>query len=159
MSNKDKRLLYLDIEVTEEGGTFYRDGSKKAQYLRNGYPTIKYKNKAYRVHRLVAEKYIPNPDNLPFVNHKDGNKVNNCVDNLEWCTQRQNVHHALRTGLHPLEEVPVEGVCPSTNKVYWFESQAEAGRSTKALQPNINKCLSGLRKTAGGLKWRYANGS
>lgn len=51
------------------------------------------------VHRAVALTWIDNPDNLPFVNHKDGNKDNNHVENLEWCTDRQNKHHAKETGL------------------------------------------------------------
>ena len=55
--------------------------------------------KNYRVHRLVAEKFIPNPNNLPQVNHKDGNKQNNEIDNLEWCDSSYNVQHAIKQGL------------------------------------------------------------
>lgn len=66
------------------GVTLVRDGIKK-------YPNI---------HRLVAENFIANPFNLPCVNHIDGNGLNNCVTNLEWCNQSQNTQHAYNTGLH-----------------------------------------------------------
>lgn len=58
------------------------------------------KMKMYNVHRLVAKAFIPNPENLPIVHHKDDNKSNNCVDNLEWCTQKENVHHTIAAGKH-----------------------------------------------------------
>lgn len=53
----------------------------------------------YQIHRLLAISFIPNPDNLPVINHKDGNPLNNALDNLEWCTQSQNLKHAWATGL------------------------------------------------------------
>ena len=60
---------------------------------------MKNKHICVKVHRLVAETFIPNPDHLPEINHKDGNKLNNHVENLEWCTRSYNVKHSFDTGL------------------------------------------------------------
>lgn len=57
------------------------------------------KSKKYLIHRLVAQTYLLNPNNLPCVNHKDGNKLNNDVDNLEWCDYSENMGHVSKTGL------------------------------------------------------------
>lgn len=72
----------------------------------SGYLYVSLKNrekiKRFKIHRLVAQAFIPNSENKPTINHKDGNKFNNCVDNLEWQTQAENNQHAVDTGLAPI---------------------------------------------------------
>lgn len=71
----------------------------KPETTKNGYIrytlTIDGKLKHFLAHRLVAETYIPNPENKPFINHKNGIKIDNCVENLEWCTSKENHFHAI----------------------------------------------------------------
>jgi hypothetical protein len=69
--------------------------------LNSGYYTVYVDKSNKLLHRLIAETFIPNPDNLPCVNHKDGNKLNNSVDNLEWVTYSENNIHARKMGLNP----------------------------------------------------------
>lgn len=91
--------------ATEDGQIYsYRAGKFLKQSLNpNGYMHLKFnvggKRTAHRVHRLIASTFIPNDDNKPFVNHKDGVKRNNSVSNLEWVTGSENNIHALQTGL------------------------------------------------------------
>jgi hypothetical protein len=65
-----------------------------------GYNTVSFNNTTYMVHNLVAQGFVPNPDNKPEVNHINGNKLNNNYTNLEWVTRKENIQHAFRTGLN-----------------------------------------------------------
>jgi len=86
-------IIRNSITKTEKAMTNHNSG-----YLSTGFCN-KYKKETILVHRLVAIHFIPNPDNKRCVNHKDGNKKNNCIENLEWCTHKENNDHAFRNGL------------------------------------------------------------
>ena len=81
---------------------------KQTMDRKNGYLTVSLckdkVQKIYRVHRLVAEAFIPNPNNYPIINHKDGRKQNNNVNNLEWCTYQQNIIHSWENGFSYISE-------------------------------------------------------
>lgn len=116
------------------------------------------KHKSSLVHRLVALHFIPNPGMLNQVNHIDGDKTNNYVDNLEWCTQAENAAHAVKIGLFkPHNERRVVGTDSDGNKVY-FKSAAEAGKTLSINSGSICSVCTGYnphRHTAGGYKWEY----
>lgn len=141
-----KSLNYNNTKFEKERLLDDKNGYKRVALLKNS------KGKKFFVHRLVAEAFIPNPNNYPIVNHKDGNPSNNNIDNLEWCTIKYNTHHALETGLIKMKKIKkfdIKGKYIKTYNNIW-----EIKKELKNIC-HIYDCCRGERKTAYGFVWKY----
>lgn len=158
---------YPDYEVSNLGDVrnTCKGKIRKISKSFHGYRIIHIKPKTILVHRLVAKAFIPNPENKPHVNHKNSDRFDSRVENLEWCTHKENMNHALigkhgnawgkfgyesRNFKHWLCQVSLDGFLIAV-----YEGTYEAERQTGVRSQSIQKCIdgSGRLKTAGGYKW------
>ena len=127
----------------------------------NGYLVVSAYPKQYRVHRLVAQTFLTNPNDHPVVNHRDGDTKNACVSNLEWCTYAQNSQHAHDTRLND-SGIGVMQFTSAGDPVATYPSMALAHRKTAIDASDISRACKarerGERKHAGGFLWMFAEG-
>jgi hypothetical protein len=125
----------------------------KPQNNKNGYLSVNlYKNNKMKrklIHRLVALTFIKNVNNYLYINHKDKNKNNNCLKNLEWCTQSYNVIYSKGRKINQYDK--------NNNFIKTWDSIADVKRILNIDNSLIVRCCKGIKKSAGGFKWKYNN--
>ena len=156
------KIIYQKNKSGKNQKHIYRGKELKKQKQLNGYEVVNlYKDAKMTkklVHRLVAIAFIENKLNRHFINHKDNDKTNNNVENLEWCTQSENVVYAYTHGVKiPPNMRKVKRLNKEDIFIDMFESIQDAERFTNVRATNISKCCRNLRRTAGGYKWEYVN--
>jgi len=159
----------IDRSVVRENHFIKLKGQLKQCSINNRgyYSTTLCKNSHYQhfvIHKLVAIAFIPNPDNKEYINHKDGNKLNNSVDNLEWVTMSENNQHAYDIGLKIGAATGLFGALnPSSKPIYMLSKSGdiikefpgihEAARELNLSATNICAAINGRSGSCGGYKW------
>lgn len=150
--------------------------SKSGYYVIQLHKNMKFKT--FSIHRLIAKAFIPNPNNYPCINHIDGNKLNNDISNLEWCTHKHNSQEAVRIGLFDnVKKIQRENAIKNNLSKYHilanevtkkkvsqydkngsfiktYNSMSDASRENNIQVTNISYCANGKRKSAGGYIWK-----
>lgn len=132
---------------------------KKHGYMQISFVDRNRVRKSFRLHRIVAEAFLPNPNGKPQVNHKDENPENNRVENLEWATAAENTNYGSRTARAAAKngsKTPIVQIDPQTLKVIAeYPGQSAAAKATGITVSCINAALRGKQKRAGGYIWQY----
>jgi len=153
---------YENYEVSDQGrvrnkktGRILKPWKCTSGYL-EVYLASNGKHEVKLIHRLVAQSFLSNPNNYPQVNHRDEDKTNNTVDNLEWCTSQYNANYGSRNKkVSESRSIPILQLDLKGNFISEYESGVEAERITGIYRQNISRCCSGKYKSAGGYLWKY----
>lgn len=156
--SKDRQRLGVGGSIRNCKGKILKANPNQSGHLLVNLYDEEGKSKKALVHRLVAEAFISNPENLPCVNHIDENKLNNCVDNLEWCTiTYNNTYSHLEENLYKKTDnypIAVIQYSLSGEEINRYISYSQAEKGTGIDHGGISACCRGKQKTAGGFIWK-----
>lgn len=123
----------------------------------NGYKLVRIGNKYLYIHRLTATHFIPNPDNLQEIDHINGNKTDNRVENLRWVTHKDNMNNPItKHKMNSCKKKPVLQYTINNELINKWDSISDVEKKLNIDNSTIIRCCKGKQKTAGGYKWQYA---
>lgn len=145
-----------NYQVSDTGEVMDLDGNiKESKLMSNGYRQIYLDGKNWLLHRLVATLYVDNPEDKPCVDHIDGDKSNNCANNLRWCTYKENNNNPNTSYKNSNGLIPVERTGKVLNVfLKTYNSIKEASEDVGCDDSGICKVLYGKRNYCGGYRWR-----
>jgi hypothetical protein len=152
-----RRIIRRDGSFTDIHEKYLKPGNNGTGYL-FVYLWKDNKQKRYYVHRLVAEHFIPNPNNLPQINHKDENKENNIVTNLEWCSNIYNqLYNDKAKKAQSSRSIPITQIFDNGKRIV-YKNAHDAEKYTNSFRANIIKAIkSNMTRKSSNCYWRYAN--
>lgn len=153
----DRDIVYADGRVRH-----YNGKTLLPTINRHGYKVVNIQNKVYPIHRILASTFIPNPENLPEINHKDEIRHNSVLENIEWCSHKYNNAYGTKGKRHSKKMKGNTSACRSVIQetkegvfIAEYSSLKEAGKQFGKSHSNISLCCSGKQKTAYGYIWKY----
>lgn len=161
LNNSKEKEIWKDIDGLE--GEYAISNKGRVKNLKtnkilaeidngHGYKQVILKGKHYLVHRLVALAFLPNPNKLPYINHKNEIKHDNNVENLEWCSASYNTNYSSHKQSCEIKQLTLDG-----QLVNIWESSMQIEKETGYSAGNIIKCCKGRHKQAYGFQWEYVN--